>query len=440
MATLARKLGLTDYFTLAFGTMVGVGWLVVMDDWLGRGGPLGAMLGFAMAGAALVPVGYVYGRLVQAIPDAGGEIAYTDRAFGRRGLSFIAGWTMLLAYWIVCPWEAVAIGRIGAYLFPQLDSIELYRVNGQAVYLPHLLLGLGLMGLIAGLNYRGIRTAATFQNWTTFALLALFAIFVACGFARGKSANLHPLFAGVALVSVVKVIQIVPYFMTGFESVPKCAEEAAVGFDGRHFMRPILLALGVGVAFYIAVIAVVGYVWPWPSLLRQSFATAAAFEQAFRARWISDFIMAAAVVSLVKIFNGNFAVSSRVMFALARQGLVAPRLGTVHHINRTPAAAIVGMGVASAGALFLGPSILVPVTEVGSMASAVGWFAACAAYYRIERRPSRRAVAGAGGIVALTLVLMKILPFVPGHFTRTEFLALGLWVLLGAVMFTIGSD
>src|SRR2546426_12741574 len=50
MARLARKLRLTDYFTLAFGTMVGVGWLVVMDDWLGRGGPLGGILGFAIGG------------------------------------------------------------------------------------------------------------------------------------------------------------------------------------------------------------------------------------------------------------------------------------------------------------------------------------------------------------------------------------------------------
>src|ERR1700692_2229698 len=51
--TLARKLRFTDYFALAFGTMVGVGWLVVMDDWLRRGGPLGAILGFAIGGVLL---------------------------------------------------------------------------------------------------------------------------------------------------------------------------------------------------------------------------------------------------------------------------------------------------------------------------------------------------------------------------------------------------
>src|SRR5690348_2263247 len=68
MTQLARKLRVTDYFSLGWGTMVGVGWLVVMDDWLGRGGPLGAVLGFGIGGALLLPIGYVYGQLVAAMP------------------------------------------------------------------------------------------------------------------------------------------------------------------------------------------------------------------------------------------------------------------------------------------------------------------------------------------------------------------------------------
>ena len=49
---------------------------------------------------------------------------------------------MTLAYFIVCPWEAVAVGRIAAYILPSLDSVELYRVAGRPVYLPHLIVGL----------------------------------------------------------------------------------------------------------------------------------------------------------------------------------------------------------------------------------------------------------------------------------------------------------
>src|SRR5207302_8899170 len=101
MARLARKLRLTDYFTLAFGTMVGVGWLVVMDDWLERGGPLGGILGFAIGGAILFPIGYVYGQLVMAIPDGAGEGAYTAKVFSPP-IRLVPGWLLPPAYLFFC--------------------------------------------------------------------------------------------------------------------------------------------------------------------------------------------------------------------------------------------------------------------------------------------------------------------------------------------------
>src|SRR5260370_35002576 len=94
MPTLARKLQITDYFTLAFGTMVGVGWLVLMDDWLGRGGPLGAILGFALGGLLLLPVGYVFGQWVQRLPDAAGEAADTAHVFPPI-VRYLTGWRKL---------------------------------------------------------------------------------------------------------------------------------------------------------------------------------------------------------------------------------------------------------------------------------------------------------------------------------------------------------
>src|SRR5262252_2263062 len=185
MTQLARKLRVTDYFSLGWGTMVGVGWLVVMDDWLLRGGSLGGVLGFAIGGALLLPIGYVYSKLVVAMPDAAGEVAYTARVFP-RSVSFATGWMMILAYFIVCPWEAVAVGRIAAYIFPALDSAQLYQVAGQPVFLPRLIIGLALTGLLTFLNYRGIRFSATFQNWTAFGTIGLFVIFVAAGVSKGS--------------------------------------------------------------------------------------------------------------------------------------------------------------------------------------------------------------------------------------------------------------
>ena len=68
--------------------MVGVGWLVVMDDWLMRGGPLGGILGFAIGGILLLPIGYVYGKLVMAMPDASGEVVVGR---GRQAEQPVAG-------------------------------------------------------------------------------------------------------------------------------------------------------------------------------------------------------------------------------------------------------------------------------------------------------------------------------------------------------------
>src|SRR3984885_12501667 len=413
--------------------MVGVGWLVVMDDWLLRGGVLGGILGFAIGGALLLPIGYVYGKLVTTMPDAGSEIAYTAKVFP-RAISFATGWMMILAYFIVCPWEAVAVGRIAAYIFPGLDSVELYRIAGRPVYLPHLLIGLTLTGLLTVLNYRGIRFSATFQNWTSFGTIALFVVFVSFGVAKGSPNNLPPLFTHSPFVSVLLVMQIVPYFMTGYESVTKSAEEANPEFRSRGFFRAIWMAIVVGILFYTVVIAAVGYVAPWRQLTGEKFMTAVAFERAVGSRWIVSVILASALLSLFKVFNGNFVAASRLLFAMGRRDLVDHRVALVHPRNQTPAIAVVCVGVATGACMFLGDAILVPISEVGSVASATGWLAACAAYYRMRPAPRERCVPLVGLTVGMLMILMKIVPGIPGHFTAYEWLALGIWSLIGLAL------
>jgi basic amino acid/polyamine antiporter, APA family len=444
MSQLARKLRLTDYFTLAWGTMVGVGWLVVMDDWLLRGGALGALLGFAIGGALLFPIGWVYGQLVAAIPDAAGEIAYTAAAFSRT-VSFSTGWMMMLAYFIVCPWEAVAVGRIAGYIVPALDSVEIYRIAGRPVYLPHLIIGLGLTALLTTLNYRGIRLSATFQNWTAFGTLALFVVFVALGVSRGSPRNFPPLFTHAPWVSFLLVVQIVPYFMTGFESVSKAAEESTPEFRAPGFLKAIWMAVLVGILFYTVVIAAVAFVAPWRQLTGEKFMTAVAFQRAVGSRWIVDVILAAALLSLVKCFNGNFVAASRLLFALGRRDLVDPRTGQIHSRHQTPSISVLCIGLATGVCMLLGDAILVPITEVGSVACAIGWAATCAAYMVMGRAgtlPGRSklstmewSVACFGLLVAIAMLLMKIFPEVPGHFTKYEWLALGIWIMLGALLY-----
>ncbi|MGZ4814008.1 MAG: APC family permease [Terriglobales bacterium] len=436
MTTLARRLRTFDYFTLAFGAMVGAGWLVVMDDWLTRGGPAGAMLGFAIGTLLLLPIGYAYSRMVVRLPNAGSEIAYATRAFNDTA-GFFAGWMMLLAYLIVCPWEAVAIGKIAGHFIPALNSLPLYTLGGKTVYLPQVMLGIALTILITWLNFRGIAVAAHFQNWATTLFLVLFAVLVVIGGTRGSTANFRPFFGHPPWISVLLMLQVVPYFMTGFESVPKCSEESEENFQTSHYAKAIYTALLVGGAFYVIVVAIVAFVAPWQASASSGFATAAAFQRASGSLLV-NLIFAAAVMSLVKIFNANFVAAARMVFALGRDGSLPRVFGRVHERNQTPWAAVLLLGGITIACVFGGDQLLVAIAEVGSFASAVGWLATSASLLRLGS-PRERTIALLGTIVATCFALLKIVPGIPGHFTRAEWMALSLWVITG-LLFRLGSQ
>ena len=433
---LRRVMRARDYFTLAFGSIVGVGWLILLDDWLARGGPVGAMLGFLVGGVALIPIIYVYGRLAARLPESATEVAYTAAVFP-RAVSFAAGWAMALGYVIVCPFEAVAMGRLAAYAFPQMNEFELYRVNDYPVCLPQLLLGLATTAAITFINFRGIRHSTVLQNVATFGLLAIFALFATLGLLHGNVDNLPPYFADErgawgGLLSVLLVLQIVPYYMTGCETIPKCAEEASGGFPPSRFLPVMFWALAVGTLFYVTVIGVVALLQPWPSLLKVPYPTAAAFERAFGWPWLVRLIFVAAVLSLVKVYNGNFLAGTRLLYAMGRRRLLGGWLGEVHARYQTPAVAILLVGVLGMAGTFLGRAALVPITEVGSLTCALGWLAVSLAFCCGAAGPLRPGawVLGIAGVVVSGLLV----PLILWGFGIYEWLALAGWAVFGLVL------
>jgi amino acid transporter len=203
------------------------------------------------------------------------------------------------------------------------------------------------------------------------------------------------------------------------------------------------MAVLIGILFYTIIIAAVAFVAPWHELTGEKFMTAVAFQRAVGSRWIVNIILAAALLSLFKCFNGNFVAASRLLFALGRRGLVDPRAGRIHPEHQTPSTAVLYIGIATAACMLLGDAILVPITEVGSVACAIGWAATCAAYINMGRAGTlpgqldlsaiEWSIAGFGLLVAIAMLLMKIVPAIPGHFTMYEWLALAIWIALGAI-------
>ena len=122
--------------------------------------------------------------------------------------------------------------------------------------------------------------------------------------------------------------------MTGFESVAKGSEEARSGFDPRNFPKAIYAALFAGVLFYVIIIAVVTYVYPWQEIVSGHVRTEVAFERTFGSHAIAQLILFGAFLSLLKIFNGNFVAATRMLYAIGRRNLVHPALGRVHADDR----------------------------------------------------------------------------------------------------------
>jgi hypothetical protein len=95
-------------------------------------------------------------------------------------------------------------------------------------------------------------------------------------------------------------------------------------------------------------------------------------------------------------------------------------------------------GITTAG-VFGGDQLLVAIAEVGSFASAIGWLATSASLLRLGSR-RERTIALLGTIVAACFALLKIVPTIPGHFTRAEWIALLAWLVTGLVFRTTSQN
>jgi basic amino acid/polyamine antiporter, APA family len=191
------------------------------------------------------------------------------------------------------------------------------------------------------------------------------------------------------------------------------------------------MALLVGAGFYVLAIGAASFIAPWQGLLGKRFATAIAFGEGTHSNWIVRLILGITLVGLLQVFNGNFVAASRLLFAFGRRRTIPSAFATIQAEYFTPSIAIAAVTIATLVGLLVGDALLVPVTEVGSMASAFGWLATCISFYLMESGLWFRFVAGVGSVVSLLLVLMKWIPGIPGHFTLAEWISLAAWLVLG---------
>ena len=251
-----------DILVIAFGAMIGWGWVVSSGDWITKGGVLGAALGFAIGGVMIFFIGLTYAELTAAMPQCGGEHVFSHRAMGPVG-SFICTWAIVLGYVSVVCFEACALPTIITYIYPGFLKGYLYSVAGFDIYASWLAVAIIMSLLITYINIRGAKTAAVLQTVLTVIIGGVGILLIVASVVTGDTSNLDgQLFLGgdklTSFKAVIAVAVTTPFFFIGFDVIPQAAEEINVPLKKIGTM--MLLSIVMAVTFYALVIMAVGYV------------------------------------------------------------------------------------------------------------------------------------------------------------------------------------
>ncbi len=450
---LHKVLGRFGFFALAFGSMIGVGWVTSIGSWLGQAGPGGAVLAFLIGGAVMLCIGLCYAELTPMLPVAGGEVAYAYKAFGTFK-AFLVGWVLAFGYVSISGFEAISIGRVLSYLIPSIDRWPLYTLAGSTIYASHLLLGVICTAVITWVNWIGARSAARLQVWLTVAFVAVTAIFIIAGFSAGDRGHLLPLFAaaeqGGALAGLIAVLVTIPFWFVGFDTIPQGAEEASGSVKPRALAVLIVASILAAIAFYVLVILSVSMLGPWQTLAAADLPAAHAFEAAFRSPWMRDLVLIAALLGLFTSWNGFFLAGSRVVFALGRGRIIPSAFGQTHDRHGTPHRAILLVGGLTVLAPMLGRDALLALVNAGSFCIALAFFGVSLSFLRLrrdypdQRRPFRLKaaplVAGIAALGSLSMIVAMIVPGSPAALSwPREFIVLAVMFGAGGLLWLLAS-
>jgi len=447
-AELKRVLSRKDVLALAFGAMIGWGWVVLSGEWISQAGSLGAALAFFVGGTVICLIGLAYAELASAMPKVGGEHVYTHRAFGRTG-SFICTWSIILGYVSVVAFEAVAFPTVLEYLIPNFNQGRLWTLAGWDVYLSWALSGMVAAALMMCLNILGVRPAALLQTVVTLLILAA-GVFLVLGAAVDlPGTDLEPLF-GKGLAGFFSVLIMVPFMFVGFDVIPQAAEE--INLPYRDIGRTLVVSVVMAVLFYVLVILGVAVGTAGVGAGEAELSTARAATSVWGGQWAGTLLVLAGLAGILTSWNAFLIGGSRAVYAMAKAGMLPGFLARLSPRFRTPVNAILLIGSLSVLAPLFGRQALIWLVNAGGLGIVFGYALVAAAFLALRRqepqmpRPFRAGTGPWVGYAALILAIAIALLYLPGSPSALtwpwEWAIIILWVMLGAVFLLTarGSD
>lgn len=447
-----KVMSTTDILVVAFGAMIGWGWVVSSGRWIQNAGVVGTVIGFIIGGIMIYFVGMTYAELTPAMPKVGGEHVFSYKAFGPTG-SFICTWALILSYIGVVCFEAVSLPTIISYIFPSFNQVYLYSVAGSDVYLTGVLLAsLCTIGIII-INILGIKAASIFQTILTVTIATVGVILVIASAINGEPSNLDgQVIVGEGIGSVKNILSVAvvaPFFLFGFDVIPQVAEE--INIPLKKIAKVLLLSIICAVTFYGLVVFAVGYAMNSADIAEamkgSGLVTASAMEKVFNSTVMAKVLIVGGLCGVVTSWNSFLIGGSRAIFSMAESRMIPGRFSILNKKHKTPVNALLLIGILSLVAPFFGRTMLVWISDAASFACCLAYCMVSMSFVILRRkepdlpRPYKVKNYKFVGITASILSgMMVVLYLIPGSgcsMTVEEWIIVGGWAILGLVFYII---
>lgn len=446
-----KVMGGWDILVIAFGAMIGWGWVINSGDWITTAGFMGSIIAMLIGGLMVIFVGLTYAELTSAMPQCGGEHVFSYRAMGPTG-SFICTWMIILGYVATSAFEATALPTVITYLFPEFNQVYLYTIAGKDIYLTTIILGVGVAIFITYINMKGAKTAAILQTVLT-AIIAIAGIMLVVGSAvNGTGSNITSQMwesnAGSTVGSVFKVACMTPFLFIGFDVIPQAAEEINVPY--KKIGGIMLLSIFLAVAWYLLIIFAVCYIMPQSAIAEEmasqnGLVSVKAIELAFHSPLMGKVLIIGGLCGIITSWNSFLMGGSRALYSMGECLMIPGKFGELGK-NKTPEAAIILCGIACCIAPFFGRGVLVWLVDAASFGCVIAYMFVSISFCILRKkkpemeRPYKVKAGGFVGVMAVIMAgFMTLLYIVPASFSAAlvwqEWIVVGAWILLGAFFY-----